>query len=311
MEIKRFNAEHKSLWDSFIDDSRNGTFLLKRDYMEYHSDRFHDHSLLFFDGGKLLALLPANAVDDTFYSHQGLTYGSFVLGIKTTSAIVLDIFACLLSYLREKGFKQLIYKPIPHIYHKQPAEEDLYALFRNEAKLLYRNLACCINIAAPIKYSRIRKRAIVRANESGLNVVETSEAGAFWTILEENLGERYGTKPVHSLEEISCLIEKFSSRIRLFQSVDNKGCVLAGALVFDMEQVVHVQYTSANAEGKKIGALDIIYDHLLTNIFPDKRFFDFGTSNEEGGRYLNESLIAQKESFGGRGIAYDGYLIEL
>ena len=27
-------------WDRFIDSSRNRTFILKRNYMEYHKDRF-------------------------------------------------------------------------------------------------------------------------------------------------------------------------------------------------------------------------------------------------------------------------------
>ena len=55
---------------------------------------------------------------------------------------------------------------------------------------------------------------------------------------------------------------------------------------------------------------DIIFDYLLEK-YRDKKYFDFGTSNENNGLYLNDNLIAQKESFGGRGITYDAYVLDL
>ena len=47
--------------------------------MDYHNDRFKDHSLMVFKDDKLIALLPANIVDFNLRSHQGLTYGGFLL----------------------------------------------------------------------------------------------------------------------------------------------------------------------------------------------------------------------------------------
>ena len=41
--------------------------------------------------------------------------------------------------------------------------------------------------------------------------------------------------------------------------------------------------------------------------FHGYKYFDFGTSNEDMGRYLNEGLIYQKEGFGGRAVCYDWY----
>ena len=74
ISIQRYTPEHKRLWDEFVAKSKNATFLHFRDYMDYHADRFTDHSLMAFDAkGNVLALLPANIDGDTLHSHQGLT----------------------------------------------------------------------------------------------------------------------------------------------------------------------------------------------------------------------------------------------
>mgnify|MGYP006969164291 CR=1 FL=1 len=49
----------------------------------------------------------------------------------------------------------------------------------------------------------------------------------------------------------------------------------------------------------------------ITKRFAGKKYFDFGISVEDGGRYLNNGLIAYKERLGGRAIVYDTYIIDL
>ena len=73
--LKIYNDSYKSEWDSFISVSKNSTFLFKRDFMDYHSDKFKDNSLLIYKNSKLVALFPLNIADGKVYSHQGLTYG--------------------------------------------------------------------------------------------------------------------------------------------------------------------------------------------------------------------------------------------
>jgi hypothetical protein len=72
--IQRYTPALRDTWDAFISASRNGTFLLQRGFMDYHADRFTDHSLLFFRDEKLIALLPAEEREGTLTSHGGLTY---------------------------------------------------------------------------------------------------------------------------------------------------------------------------------------------------------------------------------------------
>ncbi len=46
--------------------------------MDYHSDRFNDHSLVFTRKNRLIGLLPANIKDEALYSHGGLTFGGII-----------------------------------------------------------------------------------------------------------------------------------------------------------------------------------------------------------------------------------------
>ena len=79
IEVIRYTKDKKSEWDSFVKLSDAFSFLFYRDYMEYHSDRFNDYSLMLYEGNKLCALLPGNIREQKLISHQGLTYGGFIL----------------------------------------------------------------------------------------------------------------------------------------------------------------------------------------------------------------------------------------
>ncbi|MFV0469686.1 MAG: GNAT family N-acetyltransferase [Dysgonomonas sp.] len=311
IEIRQYISELKNDWDEFISLSKNGTFILQRDFMEYHSHRFQDYSLLFYIDDKLIALLPANKVEDTLYSHSGLTYGGLILTEKSGAALVLQLMENLIAFLKKNQFRKLIYKPIPLIYHKQAAEEDLYALFRLGARLTSRSISSTIFLRDRIKYTRDRRRAISKANKYNLKVQEASDFSLFWELLNENLEDRHQVKPVHSLDEITYLKSKFPDHIRLFYSYNDEHNILGGVLVFDMGHIIHVQYISPNKEGRALGGVDIVFDYLYSTIYPDRQYFDFGISTENGGMYLNEGLIAQKEGFGGRGTVYDAYEIDI
>ena len=122
-KIVRYNAVQADEWNQFVAQSKNGTFLFDRQYMDYHADRFHDHSLLFYRDEKLYALFPANENGNILYSHQGLTYGGLVMGTEATTVHVMECFQLLRQYLLDHDFHRVVYKAIPWIYHQIPAEE--------------------------------------------------------------------------------------------------------------------------------------------------------------------------------------------
>lgn len=307
MEIRRYRREDKELWNSFVSKARNTTFLFDRNYMDYHADRFDDNSFMFYHKGKLKAVLPANVAGDTLYSHQGLTYGGLLLDKKATVEDVLECFDILNSWLRENGISKVVYKALPWIYQQYPSEEDLYALtWKCKAQLISRNIASTIVIDNKLKFAESRKSGIRKALSLNIEVGESNDVDGFWHVLEDNLGNRYNAKPVHTANEMKLLMSRFPNNIRLYVAKMN-GEIVGGTLIYVTPQVVHTQYISASVEGKKHGALDLLFDYIINKVYANCRYFDFGKSTEQGGAYLNEPLIFQKEGFGGRGVCYDWY----
>ena len=308
--IERYTTGKQAEWDNFVNASRNGTFLHIRGYMDYHAHRFADHSLMFYRGTELIAILPAHTKEDSFCSHNGLTYGGLLLAHGTTTAEILCLFDKTKEYIQANtDATKFIYKPTPHIYHSYPCEEDLYALFRSGATVAERKVSSAIPLGNPLPISGRRK--LTESVKSRLSIIEENDFTTFWNILGERLQSKYNTAPVHSIEEITMLKGRFPENIRLFCVADNNGNTLGGVVLFITDNVVHMQYSATTEEGRRISALDHLYEELINNRFTGKEYFDFGTSVEEGGRYLNNGLIAYKERLGGRAVVYDTYIIDL
>lgn len=311
MDIKKYTTKYKNIWNEFVKNSKNTHFFFQRDYMEYHSDRFEDFSLIIFDEtDKLIAILPANVKEKVLYSHQGLTFGGFLIDDKMKTETMLEIFELLKQFLKEQNIEKIVYKCIPYIYHIKPSEEDRYALFRNDAKPIRRDVSATVDLTNKIKYQEQRSRAVKKAIKNNLIFEESKDFEGYWKILEETLNSQHNAKPVHNIEEIERLANLFPDNIKLFVAIkDTK--VLGGTLVFENEITVHTQYLANSFEGRNVGALDFVIDKLINEVYSNKRYFDFGISNEDAGRYLNSGLIAQKEGFGARAVVHDFYELEI
>lgn len=304
--IKPYSKEFKSIWNTFNQKAKNGLFMFDRDYMDYHADRFIDHSLMFYEDEELLALLPLNLKDNILYSHQGLTFGGFITNEKMKQEKMLECFKLLREYMQHKDITKMIYKAIPYIYHKSPAQEDLYALFIHNATLCRIDCSSSINMNCPIALPKGRKAQISKAKRENIIIEKSENFSDFILLLNEVLQTRHHTKAVHNAQELMLLYQNFPYNINLFIArLDSK--ILAGALLFIYENLVHTQYLATNDEGKKIGALDLLIKTLIDKFSSTKTYFDFGISTLSEGRVLNIGLISQKESFGGRTIAHCFY----
>jgi len=311
ISVNRYTASQKPVWDEFIAQSKNGLFLFHRDYMDYHADRFPDHSLMFFNEDEtLLAVMPATAKDSLLSSHAGLTFGGIVSDTRMKTPLMLEIFDALKAFLQTAGFRQLVYKAIPHIYHQVPAEEDLYALYRHGARLFRRDVSSTIDLKEKLSFSKGRKYEIKQAQKYGLEVIQSEDFRSFMAIEEQVLGAKYDLKPVHTATEMQMLAERFPQNIKLF-AVRRDEQMLAGVVIYESRNVVHAQYIAATDEGKNTGALDLILSYLINDYYAAKKYFDFGISTENEGRELNVGLIANKQSFGARAVVHDFYELAL
>ena len=229
ISTRRYTDADAEPWNSFVKTAKNGAFLFDRNYMDYHRDRFSDHSLVFEKKGKIIAVLPGNEANGEIYSHGGLSFGGLVMHYDLKAAEVLEIFEQMLSYYRQAGFKALTYKAIPAIFHQYPAAEDLYALFRNEAVLVRRDISSAVDLKKPIRFSETKRQFVTKCRNRGFTVAAATSFEEFWQLLTEVLS-KFGTSPVHSLSEIQLLAGRFPDQVKLFECRDNNQ-LLAGILV--------------------------------------------------------------------------------
>lgn len=308
--VRQYTTADFEVWNAFISVAKNATFLFHRNFMEYHKDRFHDYSLLVFDDNKLVAVLPANRVEDTVFSHSGLTYGGLVLDQKAKLSSTISIFKSILEFLDKNGISKLNIKEIPIFYCNFLSNEIEYCLFILQTKLIRRDALSVIDLSKPFTFSKDRKQCVKRGERNNLVVKEELNFELFWNeILIPNMSKKHQTNPVHSLEEIVLLHSYFPNNIRHF-NVYKEDTIVAGTTVFVTDKVAHPQYISGNSDKNELGSLDFLYHHLITNVFKDKNFFDFGISNEEQGRKINEGLLFWKETFGTKTAVQSFYEID-
>lgn len=304
-KLRAYRPSDAEAWDGVVARSRNGNFLHRRGYMDYHAGRFTDASLVVERGAELIAVLPANRRDDVASSHGGLTYAGLITTHDVRADATLALFELIGEHYRRAGVSRLLYKPVPHIFHAYPAEEDLYALQRVGARLVRRDISSAIPLRERVSFSQARRRAVRRASAAGVELVRGGDPASYHELLIEVL-RRHQAVPTHSLAELRLLQGRFPQQIVLHEARLG-GALLAGVLVYDFGRSVHTQYIAASEEGRRIDALSLLLGQLVSDSYADRMYFSFGISTEEAGRVLNSGLIAQKESYGARGVVHDCY----
>ena len=278
--------------------------------MDYHNDRFVDHSLMFNRNNQLVALLPANINGDVLYTHAGLTFGGVISGFDMTTPLMLGVFEEIKNHCRRNGINKLVYKCIPSMYHNAPSEEDLYALFHNGAKLIGRNVSSCIYLPERRRFKIKRRESVTKAKNHGLTVRQCFDFEGFMGMVNQVVAGRHGSKPAHNGAEMALLASRFPNNIKLFGSYLGDQ-ILAGCLIYESRNVAHGQYAANLDEGRKWGAQDLIIDFLVNSYYEKFKYFDFGISTLNLGQYLNEGLVNHKESFGASSFVYDFYELEI
>lgn len=313
--ITEYKAQFAGDWDAFVKTSRNGTFILRRPYMDYHAHRFRDLSLMIHDEkGKLRALFAAAVSRDSreaiVVAHPGLTYGGLILAPDTCGMAVLEILQAVVEHYSSLGFKGLRYHAIPYIFHRQPSQEDIYALWHMGAVMERCLLSSTYDSASEPVRSSNTKQSIHRALRDGVRISQDEDPEKFHTMLCHTLDSRHNARPVHSVEELRLLMSRFPENMRLWMAYDESNEILAGTLVYITDMCVHTQYIASTERGRQLRAPALMLAEVQEYYSASHRYFDFGTSNEDGGRILNPGLLRQKNGFGARGVAYQSFYLQ-
>ena len=308
MTVVPYAYKYKEHWDAFVKESKNATFLFERDFMEYHSSKYDDSSVLVFDKkNKIVAVCAANVVGKVIYSHQGLTYGGIVVGKSVPYLLVEEIFVAVCRYYGEKGKDCFEIKLLPSFYSLRSSEEFSYILHKYRAERYRVDFTSALALHHSYGYSTDKKRNL---KNQVAEIEESCDYRCFWDkVLLPNLAERHDVVPPHSADEILYLAQLFPENIKLYTVLD-QDVILAGTVLFITDNTVHAQYIAASAEGKKSNALDHLFDFLIKR-YSEKSYFNFGVSNEQQGKVINEGLLRWKEGFGARSFVHEFYRVDL
>ncbi|WP_271810435.1 GNAT family N-acetyltransferase [Clostridium beijerinckii] len=325
LSVEKFNNDNEQEWDKFIENnSVNGTFLQSRNFLNYHKDRFKDHSLIIKKGTSIIALIPAcEIVEDqkkVFYSHKGSTFGGVVIN-KNFNNInhIDDLFKVLDNYLIQNSFDGIVLKSTSEIFcsgntslldyfyfkynYENYTELSLYIDFDNYSPVIENNFSA--SKRRDLKYS-------LKYNLEFRTLETDDEVDDFYSLLLKSL-EKHNTKPVHSLEELLDFKNTRFKDIVKFYGVYYKNNLIAGSMVFNFSNnVFHTQYLASDSLYSSYYPMNFLNYNLINQAYLNKfKFFSFGISTEDKGKFLNASLAQFKEGFGTVGAINRTYYKEL
>ncbi len=301
-------------WDAFVENSLNGTFLHTRRFLGYHGSRFRDMSLTVRSAeGRLLAVMPAaiSAADSsTIVTHPGATFGGLVWDGQSSAADIVEYVRDIAAAFANQGYERLVYRAVPPMYHRFPAQDDTYALFRLEARRSRVDLSTAFQLSNRGRVSQLRRRGLRRCERLGGRFREAM-FDEYWPVLEEVLATRHGVDPTHSLSEIEHLRCLFPARVKC-HGIFRGEVLTAGAVSFVHDRLWHTQYLASSTEGREMAAMDLLIESLVgLAAGAGAEWFDFGISTEHQGRQLNSGLHQFKQSFGAGSTLYETFTLDL
>ena len=301
-------------WDTFCEGAFAATFLHTRRFLSYHGDRFLDRSLVIEDDDGWLGIFPAAQhpnEEAIIVSHPGITYGGLLQSGKLRGTRMIEALECVQQHYQNAGYRQLIYKAVPILYHRVPTQDDLYALFRLGAKRIRCDLSCAIDLTNRQPPNERRRRGLKKAARSVTISDDPVLLDKLWEVIAENLSRKHDARPVHSPAELALLLKRFPDQIGVRCALVD-GRVEAGIVLFTSSCTWHAQYIAASELAYQVSALDAVFESAIESArLASARYFDFGISNEDAGQILNDGLYRFKSEFGGGGVVHEFYELEL
>jgi len=313
-EITPFTNSESAKWDEFVWTTNNGTLFHTREFLNYHPrGRFQDASLIFKKAGKWVAALSAIRRQERdevkLISHAGASFGGPVTDFSLSFKDTFRLVEALLDHARANHFNQIVMTLPPQIYYDRPSNYLDFALLDFGFTYLKREVSSVIPLDfveedTLLIFSPESRRAVRKAMKSGVEIRESDDFGAFYSVLQNNLKLRHNVRPTHSLDELLLLKKIFSQRIRLFAAFV-KERMTGGVVVFVCNPKVALAfYISHDEEMQQYRAVNLLFCEVIRwSIRQHMKFLDFGifTVNMKP----NWGLARFKESFGAQGVFRD------
>jgi len=321
IDIVVFNENEHGFWDDFVKKANNGTLFHERKFLNYHpKGRFKDHSLIFMEKNKPIALFPAVEVmidgKRTLVSHRGSSFGGVVQPMNQGVEKNLKIINNLNKYAKNNGFESIVMTLPPDIYNHQLNNYLEFACFKEGYSYLKREISSVLKLEGHIdknlaKFKSTHRTAYRRGVKMGVKVRETDDYETFYGILENNLNIRHGVSPTHTLKELIKLKKLYPDRIRLYGAFLND-TMIAGIVMFDANELVTLAfYISHNEAFQEYRGVNVLFKEVIEDsIDRGFHYLDYGIFTVN--MVPNYGLARFKENFGAGGVFRDTlkYVIE-
>jgi len=316
VNLRRFEESDTSAWEAFVATANNGTLFHERKFLGYHPEnRFEDHSLIFEQKGKIVALFPAVLVQEdnqtALISHQGSSYGGLVTKQDLSFQDSYDFVEALVGYSKNTGIARIQMTLPPAIYQCRVSNYLDFALIKHGFVYKKRDISSMLTMEATPeenldKFRPSHRTAVRKAIRQGVTVRESSDWSAFYDLLKDNLNIRHNVQPTHTLAELIQLKEMYPEKVRLFGAYWDTN-LIAGVVNFSVNKdVVLAFYISHKEAFQHLRAVNLLFYEIIKWCHVEQaKYLDFGifTVNMEP----NFGLGRFKENFGASGVFRDTF----
>ncbi len=319
MEVIEYTKDKMQEWDEFVIHSNNGTMFHLQKFLSYHpAGKFKWHHLMFYQKGKLIAVLPGTLENGVYESPIGASYGSFVTkDIKFKTA--MELVSSLLDYGKAQKIKEILLTPPPLIYEEYPNQNIEFALRWQGFEYQLHYISSAIKLAdsrpvIPRFQSTVRRNIRKTLRDPNIRVEVNERYDEFYPILLKNKA-RHGVKPTHTYEELLLLNKLLPGYLKLFM-VYWKDIPIGGSLMFYPNRFVALCfYNMLLYEYARFKPIQrVMYEVVKDATERGFRYVDIGVSQDtkaENPMTPSMSLIDFKEKFDAKTIMRNTLYIKL
>ncbi|MCL6415800.1 hypothetical protein MIB92_09060 [Aestuariirhabdus sp. Z084] len=304
------NIKELMQWDSFIDQSSNGTLFHKKSFLSYHSKRFdpYEEFVVWKKGGQVFAVMPAavnvNNGVKSLISPYGASFGGPVFKRPLRLREGLEVVRSLKGYLADNDIDYCRMVLAPSIYSKFICETLQYCLEKDGFLIKSRDVFTVIELAGKT-YEQVwseyegRARTAVRKSIDMFELKANSSLEEFYSILLEDKQRHNSSKPTHSLADLLKIKELFPDRVWADVATHRATGAKAAVCYFAVtNEVVMTFYMAQETSALKLNGVNVLVDAGIKRAIDyGFKYFDFGGSTV-GYNIENIGVANFKESFG-------------
>ena len=317
-KIIEYTPEWFNRWNSFIEESNNGTLFHRLDFLSYHKEKFsnNEYHLIVLKGEQIVALVPLAIFNSNNFIEAKSPYGASFGGIVHNNKLTLDqglvIVDLIDDYFVVKKINQVSFTFPPINYFSNYSGYIDFALLRKGFNIVKREIFHVLSLEIDYrnqfeKYEG-RTRTVLRKIQNDFYLEENVSVENFFPILLEDK-MRLNSEPTHSFQEIIKLKELFPQRVFIDMAINkiNKSKSAICYFISIINKVIMTFYIAQEVQAMGSNGTTFLLDYGIKKaIEQGYKYFDFGSSTF-GYEVKNIGLSVFKESFGSNGYCRDQY----